>query len=123
LSRTSNGIINMLSKTKRKFEIINIDDNMTENGFAELFCTKCGKSLGKCELHYTSNECYKYCSICIKTFIKSVPIKLSEDMTILEDSGNSIVLRYENLRQEEYKQCYFTSKGRYIKIKGKRYYL
>lgn len=123
MSTTSGGLINVLTKAKRKFNIINIEDNMTENGYAELFCVKCDKSLGKCELYYSSHECYKYCADCVKDFIKPVPIKLSDDMTVLEDYGNSVVLRYEDLRQEEYKQCYFTSKGRYIKIKGKRSYL
>lgn len=123
MSKTSGGIINILTKAKRKFGVINIEDNWTENEYAELFCVECDNSLGKCELHYSSHECYKYCFDCVKRFIKSVPIKLAEDMTILEDSGNSVVLRYEDIRQEEYKQCYFTSKGRYIKIKGKRYYL
>ena len=123
MSETSGGLIYVLTKAKRKFKLIHRDDGWTENGYAELFCIKCDKSLGKCELHYSSHECYKYCPDCVKEFIKLVPIKLSEDMNILEDNGNQVVLRYENIRHEEYKQCYFSSKGRYINVKGKRYYI
>jgi hypothetical protein len=123
LSHTSGGIQNVLTKAKRKFEIIHINDNRTENAYAELFCIKCNKSLGKCELHYSSHECFKYCSDCLKEFIKPVPNKLSDEMNILEDYGGSVILRYENIRHEEFKQCYFSSMGRYINIKGKRHYI
>ena len=123
MSHTSGGIANILTKAKRKFEIVNLDDDRTENSYAELFCIGCGKSLGKCELHYSSHECYKYCSECIKDFIKPMPLKISDIMTVLEDYGTSVILRYEDVRQEENKQCYFSSKGRFINIKGKRHYV
>lgn len=44
-------------------------------------------------------------------------------ITVLEDYGINVVIRYEDLRQEEYKQCYFSSKGRFIKIRGRRHYI
>jgi hypothetical protein len=123
MSHTSGGIVNVLTKAKRRFEIVNIEDGRTENAYAELFCVNCGKTLGKCELHYSSHECYKYCHECRMKFIKQTPFRISDIMTVLEDYGNSVILRYEDIRQEEDKQCYFSSKGRYINVKGKRYYI
>ena len=88
-----------------------------------MFCECCNKSLGVHDLIYESLEGLKYCAGCVKQFIQPTPNKLSNDLTILEDCGLTVVLRYEVLRQEETKQCYFTSKGRFINIKGKRVYL
>lgn len=120
MSVTSTGIQNILNKSKRKFNIVELEDNQTENSYVELFCLKCGKSLGMCELHFSSVEVYKYCSDCSKEFIKEVPRSITNDITILEDHGQLIVIRYENIRSEETKQCYFSKNGRYIKIKGNR---
>nr|WP_024835514.1 hypothetical protein [Clostridium sp. 12(A)] len=114
---TSSYIIDKLTKAKRKFKAV---ENWRS---AELFCIGCDKSLGAHDLIYESHESLKYCGGCIKQLIKETPIKLSDGLTILEDYGLSVVLRYEELRQEETKQCYFTSKGRFIKIKSKRWYI
>lgn len=74
-------------------------------------------------MFYESHEAHKYCVDCVKKFILNTPIILSENMSVLRDFGSSVLLRYEKIRQEEIKQCYFSKKGRFIKIKGKRVYL
>lgn len=88
-----------------------------------MYCVDCGKRLGEYDLFYESQESHKYCEDCVKKFVLNTPIVLSETMSVLNDFGSSVLLRYESERQEEIKQCYFSNKGRYIKVKGKRIYL
>lgn len=74
-------------------------------------------------MYYTSHEAEKYCSDCSKKYIKTTPFAIENNLTILKDYGLSVLLRYEDIRQEFNKQCYFSTKGRYIKTKEKRYYI
>ena len=115
--KTCKEIRDKLEKAKRKYDVC---DNWRH---AVLYCVECGKTLGEFDMFYESQEAHKYCFDCVKKFVLPTPIILSETMSVLTDFGNSVLLRYENIRQEEIKQCYFSSKGRYIKVKGKRVYL
>lgn len=123
MSITSARIQNTLIKSKRKFNVIEFNDNYIENSYVELFCLDCEKSLGNCELHYSSIDIYKYCHECIAKYIKPTPFNINSDIKVLEDYGHLIVIRYENISNEQTKQCYFSKNGRYINIKGKRIYV
>ena len=93
--------------------------------YAELFCEQCGASLGIYDIPCTNLESEKYCKICVQKYIKECPIELPCG-TVIEDHGGSVLLKYENSRYEAFwvcKTCYFNSKGRYIKVKGKRFYI
>ncbi len=93
--------------------------------FAKLLCVKCGKVLGKFDIVDTDLTTYLYCSDCVKPYIKPTPIKL-DAATIIEDFGNYVKVEYVGGYYEKIvvtKTCYFTNKGRYIKIKNKRYYI
>jgi hypothetical protein len=105
-----------LIKANRKYIPIN-------SRSAELFCVECETSLGIHDMVYFSHESYKYCDKCVKKFAKEVPRCLSDNITVLFDNGNFVTIRYENIRQEHDKTCYFNSKGRFIKVKNKRYYV
>ena len=114
---TCQKIVERLTKTKRKFDVC---DNWRH---AILYCQSCGDKLGEFDMFYDSHESHKFCAKCVSKYIKKTPFDINKSITVLEDNGTTIVIRYEQLRQEEYKQCYFSSKGRYIKIKGKRHYI
>ena len=95
---------------------------------AELFCEKCGKSIGVHDIVTTNLETFMYCSECVKPYIKEIPYTISEGIDVVKDMGNSVVVRYytsdKNIGvKDEYKVCYFNKKGRAIKIKGKKYYI
>ena len=111
-----NDVENKLIKAKRKY--IPIDCRR-----AELFCVECDVSLGIHDLVYDSHESLKYCNECAKKFIKESPRPLTDNITILSDYGNSVIIRYEDIRQEHNKNCYFNSKGRFIKVKNIRYFV
>lgn len=92
---------------------------------AELFCEECGKSLGIHDIVCTNLETNMYCSSCVSKYIKNVPIIL-ECGVVIVDWGSGVELEYKNgyyglMRVR--KVCYFNKKGRYIKVKGKRYYI
>lgn len=92
---------------------------------AELYCEKCGKSLGIFDIVTTNLEGNMYCSDCVSTYINPVPNVLPCG-TIVDDIGNYVTIEYtdnyyKNLQMD--KLCYFNKKGRYIKVKGKRYYI
>ena len=92
---------------------------------AELFCEECGVSLGIHDIVCTNLETIMYCKDCVQKYIKQVPIELSCG-TVIKDFGNSVYLEYTNGYYEKLvvdKICYFNKKGRYIKVKGKRYYI
>lgn len=114
---TCGEIADKLDKAKRKYDVC---DNWRH---AILYCVECGKRLGEFDMIYESHESHKYCHDCIGRFILPTPFFLSKSLTVLDDYGDHILLRYEILRLEETKQCYFSNKGRYIKIKGRRLYL
>ena len=111
-----NDIENKLVKAKRKYIPIN-------RRSAELFCFECDVSLGIHDLVYNSHESLKYCNECVKKFIKETPRHLTGNIIILSDFGNSVIIRYEDIRQEYNKNCYFNSKGRFIKVNNKRYFV
>lgn len=115
--KTCDLIRNRLEKAKRKYDVCN------NRRHAVLYCIECGKRLGEFDMFCDSHEAHKYCCDCVKKFILPTPIVLSENMSVLSDFGSSVLLRYEKIRQEEIKQCYFSKKGRFIKVKGKRNYL
>lgn len=117
LSVTCKDIINKLTKANRKFDVVDDWRN------AVLYCVQCKKRLGEYDMYYHSHEALKYCSDCAKQFVKEVPRVITEKITILEDYGTTVMIRYEDIRHEEDKVCYFSSKGRFVKIKGKRLYI
>lgn len=94
--------------------------------FAELFCERCGVSMGKYDIVTTNLQTFMYCSNCVKPYICTVPFDLSKDKEIVFDSGNTVLIKYKGGYYQELiteKVCYFNKKGRYIKVKGKTYYL
>lgn len=111
-------IRNKLIKFKRKFKPISYRE-------VELFCKTCEKSLGNFDIVTTNLESYVYCDKCMVNFIKDVPNKSNEYFDIVQDFGNEVVIRYyKDIRvYDEVKICYFNQKGRYIKVKNKRYYI
>lgn len=93
--------------------------------YAYLFCTKCGANIGKYDIVRTDLNSVKYCAECAKEFIKETPYEI-EIGTVIKDCGLDVVVRYNNSPYDMIhlkKCCYFCKKGRYIKYKGKRYYL
>ena len=110
-----------LNKSGRKWK----PSNYLEYRYAELFCEECGKSLGILDIVDTNLETNKFCDDCAKKYIKDTPIDLPCGM-ILKDYGTDVVLEYKNNYYENLsvsKVCYFNKKGRYIKVKDKRYYI
>lgn len=94
--------------------------------YAELFCEKCGKSMGKHDIVTTNLQTLMYCKNCVKPYILKTPFDLTDDKEIVFDNGNSVHIKYKVGYYQELvttKICYFNKKGRYIKIKGKNYYL
>lgn len=92
---------------------------------AELFCEECGKSLGIHDIVTTNLETNMYCSKCVKKYIKDIPIELPCG-EIVNDWGYMVLIEYENNYYDKLrvdKICYFNKKGRYIKVKGKRFYI
>lgn len=94
--------------------------------FAELFCEKCGKSMGKHDVVCTDLRTSMYCADCVKPFVRAVPFELTENIEVLFDSGDAVKVKYKGGYYEELvteKICYFNKKGRFIKIKGRVHYL
>ena len=94
--------------------------------YAELFCENCGKSVGRHDIVITDLKTLMYCADCVKPYAKEVPYNLDDNKEIIFDNGNSVQLKYKDGYYHELvvdKICYFNKKGRYIKIKGKTYYL
>lgn len=92
---------------------------------AELFCEHCGKSLGIHDIVCTNLESLIYCDDCVKSYIKPTPIDIGI-ATVVEDTGNSVKVEYKDNYYDTMiveKICYFNKKGRYIKVKGKRFYI
>lgn len=92
---------------------------------AELFCENCGKSLGVFDIVCTNLESNMYCGDCVQKYQKDVPREL-DCGTIVSDNGATIDITYKDnyyVNMTVSKTCYFNKKGRYVKIKGKRYYL
>lgn len=107
-----------LDKSKRKYVPVSYRN-------AELFCEECGVSLGVHDIVYTNLESMMYCAECVKKYIKKTPIVLSCGK-VKDDFGTFVTLEYTGNYYESLtvsKTCYFNKKGRYIKVKGKRYYI
>ena len=98
---------------------------------AVLFCENCGIELGTFDMYYESPETHMYCSNCLKKYIKPVPYQFFRDgeriKTVVGDYGDCVDVRTEIVDTNYYstisKTCYFSKKGRYIKINNKRFYL
>ena len=94
--------------------------------YAELFCEKCGKSVGTYDMVCTNLQTLMYCTDCVKPYIRTVPFNLTDDKEVTFDNGNTVIIKYKGGYYPELavnKICYFNKKGRYVKIKGKTYYL
>ena len=92
---------------------------------AELFCEECGTSLGIHDIVCTNLESTMYCAKCVQKYVKDTPIILPCG-TVREDFGTSVTLEYTDnhyVSMTVGKTCYFNKKGRYIKVKGKRYFI
>ena len=94
--------------------------------YAELFCEKCGKSVGKHDIVCTNLQTLMYCADCVKPYVREVPYSIAEDIEVVFDNGNTVQVKYKGGYYAELvvdKVCYFNKKGRNIKIKGKTYRL
>ena len=94
--------------------------------YAELFCEKCGKSVGKHDIVCTNLQTLMYCADCVKPYVREVPYSIAEDKEVVFDNGNTVQVKYKDGYYEELivdKVCYFNKNGRHIKIKGKAYRL
>lgn len=114
-----------LNKSKRKWAP---SKDFLPYRCAELFCEKCGKSMGVQDIVTTNLETLMYCDECVKPYIRSTPYTITEGVDAVKDMGFNIIIRYYNSDnligvRDEHKICYFNSKGRAIKIKGKKYYI
>lgn len=111
-----------LNKSGRKWEPC---DGYLSDRYAKLFCKKCGKFIGIHDIVYTDLESVMYCGDCVQEYIKQCPIKL-DCGTVISDHGAFVEMEYTNNYYSKMvvdKTCYFNKKGRYIKAKGKRYYI
>ena len=73
----------------------------------------------------TNLESTMYCAKCVQKYIKDTPRTLPCG-TVVEDAGGSVSLEYTDNYYKAMtvsKTCYFNKKGRYVKVKGKRYYV
>ena len=113
---------NKLNKSGRKWK----ESEHMSYRCAELFCEKCGKSMGVQDIVCTDLQTLMYCSDCVKPYIRQVPYNLADDKEIVCDNGLTVQIKYKDNYYHELtcnKICYFNKKGRYIKTKGKTYYL
>lgn len=86
-----------LNKSKRRWEY---SKDIAPYRCAELFCEKCGTSLGVHDIICTNLETVVYCKECIKQYIKETPIELRYGK-IISDNGGSVVLEYSNSYYEK----------------------
>ena len=113
---------NKLNKSGRKWK----ETDYMPYRCAELFCEKCGKSMGIQDIVCTDLRTLMYCGDCVMPYIRQVPYNLADDKEIVFDNGLTVKIKYKDNYYHELtcnKICYFNKKGRYIKIKGKTYYL
>lgn len=118
--------IEKLIRSGRKFA----ETNPPHDRRAIIFCQECSKSLGEIDVFYDSLDTHWYCKECVQKFIKRTPYKVTDNIEITFDNGNSVNAKYTGGHYPELtvsKVCYFSKKGRYIKIKhghrSKRYYI
>ena len=111
-----------LMKSGRKW----VESDYIPYRYAELFCEKCGESLGKFDIVCTNLQSNMYCTECSKVFCKPTPFNITENIEVVNDYGTTVLLKYKDGYYDELivrKTCYFTKKGRYINVKNKRYYI
>lgn len=94
--------------------------------YAELYCECCGVSLGRHDIVCTNLQTTMFCSKCVQRYRTETPFQLAKDIAVVFDAGTFVDVKYSDglyVEMTVSKTCYFNSKGRFIKIKGKRYYL
>ena len=67
-----------------------------------------------------------YCDDCVREYIRPTPFNISDNIEVVADFGNNVKLKYIGGYYSELiveKICYFDKKGRYLKVKGKKYYI
>ena len=62
--------------------------------YAELFCEKCGKSVGKQDIVCTNLQTLMYCADCVKPYVREVPYNIAEDKEVVFDNGNAVQVKY-----------------------------
>lgn len=115
-----------LKKSNLKWQLVEYEDDYDPE--IELFCIKCGKpsgfySFNQIKLSDLQELCC--CSDCMVEYIKPVPYEF-EGGIVIWDNGDMVTMRRKDDRYEFTtvdKQCYFNTKGRFIKIGGKRYHV
>ena len=94
--------------------------------YAELFCECCGVTLGRHDIVCTNLQTTMFCGKCVQQYRTEMPVHLAEGIDVVFDAGSFVVVKYTGRYYSELtvsKECYFNNKGRFIKIKGKRYYI
>lgn len=92
----------------------------------QLLCEKCGKSMGIEDATRVDLRTLMYCDNCAKPFVRQVPYKITDNIEVTFDNGIIVTVKYTGGYYNELsvdKICYYNKKGRFIKIKGKMYYL
>lgn len=94
------------------------------NRYAYLFCVKCNSCIGKHDIQWVDLDHKKYCSSCLKEFIKETPYKIDIG-AIIKDYGDSVVLEYGAgaMQIQVTKECYFENEKRYIFQQNRKCFL
>jgi len=93
---------------------------------AVLYCECCGVSLGNHDIVCTNLQSKFFCGKCVQRYRKEPPYQIAEGIDVVFDAGSFVEVKYTGRYYSEMtvaKECYFNHKGRFIKIKGKRFYL
>lgn len=69
---------NKLNKSGRKWK----ESEYMPYRCAELFCEKCGKSMGVQDIICTDLRTLMYCNDCVKPYVRQVPYNLTDDKEI-----------------------------------------
>lgn len=118
-------IIRKLSQYIKECHVRPNTTTYTAEVYVELFCVKCGRSLGSFDLAAKDLQSIVYCSDCLEKYGKPVLYELGNDTTVL-DMGNVICIQKKdgaNSKTITWKVCYPDFNGRYITKDGKRYYI
>jgi len=93
----------------------------------DLYCAECG-CLAYLKARSWAQDIdrrYVFCEKCGEKYRIETPFELPVG-TVIKDKLNTVILAYDygsDYQANYEKDCYFERKGRYIKIKGKRYFL
>ena len=74
----------------------------------------------------TDLRTHMFCDGCVQEYIRPTPFNISDNIEVVADFGNNVKLKYIGGYYSEMvveKICYFDKKGRYLKIKGKKFYI